>query len=220
MKLYSAGSSSGYPFEPLFDDGVHVAHPDDLKKDGVLILWGGEDISPSIYGDTRLNMHTRASLEPSQRDTREVALASRAIELGVPIIGICRGAQLMCALTGGNVIQHVVGHVRGGHVMHTNDGRHIITSSLHHQMLYPWNVEHCMLAWAHGLSKIHLDQDDMEWEFPAKAYKDGVLMEPEVVYFPKTKCLAIQGHPEFGNYRDTFVQYSQQLVEELLVPLI
>lgn len=214
MILYSALYQGGFPFEDLFDRTIAISRPEQLDPaNSALIIWGGEDISPSIYGE-RVNNMTHAKDTPSKRDRAEVALAQDAIEMGVPIIGICRGAQLMCALSGGKVIQHTTGHL-GSHEMLAAGGEVIVTSSLHHQMLYPWEVEHQLLAYTPQLSRCHWGEDDQEWAFPPHAYDtQGVLKEPEVVWFPKTRCLAIQGHPEFGTLKDRFVQYCRDLVKE------
>ena len=96
MQIYSALYRDGAHLERFGNLNV-VEDPSELKEPGILILHGGEDISPSIYGHG-LSSLTRASNKPSFRDRAEVALANRAIGLGIPIFGICRGAQLACAL--------------------------------------------------------------------------------------------------------------------------
>ena len=75
-----------------------------------LIISGGPDIEPGQYG---------ASAGPSttivrpERDAAEIALFRAALAAGVPVLGICRGMQLMNVALGGALIQHlpdVVGH--------------------------------------------------------------------------------------------------------------
>src|SRR3990167_10197392 len=87
--LYSAlDNYGGYPFHDLFDIVVPVYGPEDLiSTKGALVLWGGEDISPSIYGQRPSN-HTGARIDLSRRDQLELALSSSAIKQGIPIIGI------------------------------------------------------------------------------------------------------------------------------------
>jgi putative glutamine amidotransferase len=88
-----------------------VDHPDDVlgALDG-LVLAGGADIDPETYGAERhrCTINTRP-----ERDAVEVALTRRALELDMPLLGICRGMQLLNVACGGTLIQHLpddVGH--------------------------------------------------------------------------------------------------------------
>ncbi len=88
-----------------------VEDPDDVldRIDG-LILAGGADIDPSSYGAERDEM-TRHTVP--ERDRSELALARRAIERDMPVLGICRGMQLINVAQGGTLHQHLpalVGH--------------------------------------------------------------------------------------------------------------
>jgi gamma-glutamyl-gamma-aminobutyrate hydrolase PuuD len=206
--LYSAIYREWYPFHNLVNSLETVYSPDQLEDtNSYLVLWGGEDISPSLYGE-KPNKHTWATDSLGNRDEIEVKLALRAIEMGIPIIGICRGAQLMCALSGGKLVQHVTNHSNGNHKIITKDNKELSTSSLHHQMMYPFNVPHELIAKSKlNLSNKYLGEEEKEI---------NVEYEPEIVYFPTTKSLAIQGHPEYMDERTQFVRYCQQLVEEYL----
>jgi putative glutamine amidotransferase len=85
--------------------------PDELLDmlDG-LILSGGADIDPSNYGAER---HPATNGSVAERDRSEIALARRAIERNMPVLGICRGMQLINVALGGSLKQHLpdeVGH--------------------------------------------------------------------------------------------------------------
>lgn len=69
-----------------------------------LMLAGGADIDPSIYGAQReaQTVHT-----VPRRDAVEVALAREALARDVPLLGICRGMQLLNVACGGTLHQHV-----------------------------------------------------------------------------------------------------------------
>lgn len=69
-----------------------------------LILAGGEDVDPQLYGQER-GEHTVPG--DGLRDRGELALLRAAIELGVPVLGICRGQQLINVAFGGTLIQHL-----------------------------------------------------------------------------------------------------------------
>jgi gamma-glutamyl-gamma-aminobutyrate hydrolase PuuD len=180
-----------------------VYAPMDLKDHKLLILHGGEDISPSLYGERASRAF--AGNKPSKRDEAEVAIAQRAMELGMPILGICRGAQLMCALAGGRLWQHVTNH----HGDHTLDykGHKVVGNSCHHQMMIP-TMEMETLAYSDCLSP-------QKWGQDAEPYFDEE-PEPEIVYMPNQKALAVQGHPEWLNSTHPFVKLVKQLVNEKL----
>jgi len=77
--------------------------------DGVIISGGG-DIDPAIYGAAR---HPETIGIAHDRDSWELAVAEAAIETDVPLLGICRGMQLLNVVRGGTLNQHVpdlVGH--------------------------------------------------------------------------------------------------------------
>jgi putative glutamine amidotransferase len=75
-----------------------------------LVLAGGADVDPGTYG-AEPDPHTTHTVP--ERDAFEVALALCAMERDVPLLGICRGMQVMNVARGGTLIQHLpddVGH--------------------------------------------------------------------------------------------------------------
>ena len=92
-------------------DPALIDDPDEMldRIDG-LILAGGADIDPSSYG---AEPHPATNGTVPERDRAEIALARRAIERDMPVLGICRGMQLINVALGGTLRQHVpdlVGH--------------------------------------------------------------------------------------------------------------
>jgi putative glutamine amidotransferase len=69
-----------------------------------LILAGGADVDPASYGAER-DRHTVGTVP--ERDAFEIALALRAMERDIPVLGICRGMQVMNVARGGTLIQHL-----------------------------------------------------------------------------------------------------------------
>lgn len=196
MKLiYSAlYADDCHPFNALCDKVDYAKNPDDLKEhDSALVIWGGSDIHPGYYNHP---MH-RTTHPGGLRDRLEWSLMQRAIELGIPIFGVCRGAQMLCAAAGGYLIQDVKNHV-GHHTVHTAEGSFEV-NSIHHQMMC-WEgtkVEAELLAWSPVRLSINTDRTpyygyrDNEQFVPPEGWQ-----EPEFVYFPKIHGYAIQWHPE------------------------
>ncbi|HEY6745248.1 MAG TPA: gamma-glutamyl-gamma-aminobutyrate hydrolase family protein, partial [Mycobacteriales bacterium] len=69
-----------------------------------LILAGGSDLDPALYG---AEPDPRTTGVRPARDAGEVALLRAAIDADLPTLGICRGMQLMSACAGGTLVQHL-----------------------------------------------------------------------------------------------------------------
>lgn len=80
--------------------------------DGVVIA-GGADVEPVRYG---ADPDPRTGPPARERDAWELALIRAAIGQGVPLLGICRGMQLLNVALGGTLHQHLDGHT-GGHAV-------------------------------------------------------------------------------------------------------
>ena len=190
---------------------MHRGVPPDLNPNDTILLEGGADIATSIYKE-RPNKFTGGFNKP--RDLFEVRLTERGIKAGCSFIGICRGAQLLTAMLGGSLIQHVTGHSNGEHQMTTADGETMWATSVHHQMMYPFDLpSHDYEILAHSTepqSRCYLREQDLD--MIDRLPKDFV--EPEVVWFPKIRGLAIQGHPEYTVPADRFYQYCVNLAKE------
>lgn len=206
-------SGQGYPFDVLFDKVVNV------KKEGLegidaLVLWGGADIHASLYKQKASKLNHCWSL-PSDRDVFEWSCLKWCKINDIPTIGVCRGAQMQCAFAGGTLAQHVEGHGRS-HMVETHTGSRFFTSSVHHQMMNPYTnkVPHQLIAWASpGCSDLYVGEDN-------KQIEEMVLMrEPEIVWFPEIRALAIQGHPEYNMigtelFQDACLKYVREFVFE------
>ncbi|MEQ8142206.1 gamma-glutamyl-gamma-aminobutyrate hydrolase family protein [Streptomyces sp. OP7] len=114
-QLDAALLPAGYPRLVQRAGGLAVMLPPDAPEhaeaavarlDG-LVVAGGPDVEPVRYGaepDPRTGPPARA------RDAWELALIRAALERGVPLLGICRGMQLLNVALGGTLVQHIDGH--------------------------------------------------------------------------------------------------------------
>ncbi|GAA2261549.1 gamma-glutamyl-gamma-aminobutyrate hydrolase [Streptomyces ruber] len=88
-------------------DGPAYAAETVARLDG-LVIAGGPDVDPARYGAER---SPRTGPPAPERDAWELALIGAALDAGTPLLGICRGMQLLNVALGGTLVQHLDGHV-------------------------------------------------------------------------------------------------------------
>ena len=96
------------------DEAELLAH----RLDG-LLLSGGDDLDPAYYGQSDLGCRG----VDSRRDALEFALTHAFLAIGKPLLGICRGMQVLAAATGGTLIQDIPSQLG---IPHTYGQRHDI----------------------------------------------------------------------------------------------
>jgi putative glutamine amidotransferase len=82
-----------------------------LAAADAVIVTGGEDVDPSFYDGDPGEPHLGQTFPAA--DAAQVALVRRAVDDRTPLVGICRGMQLVNVALGGDLVQHLHG---GGHV--------------------------------------------------------------------------------------------------------
>ena len=191
MRLVSVLYNDCGPFNQLsvVDSWRVENNPKYLTEEDILLLHGGEDISPSIYNQEP-NEFCFAPRKPSRRDTLEIACVEQAVKMGLPIVGICRGAQLICALDGGSLCQHIFGHSQNGgqHPLYDPVTKEILCKSntAHHQMMIP-KPGNVILAQTQEKFRGFGENEEVT-EYTTC---------PEIVWFPEMRAIGIQGHPEW-----------------------
>lgn len=152
-----------------------------------LVLAGGADLNPERYAQTP---HAETAGWRDDRDTGELALVDGALQRDLPLLGICRGLQIMTVHAGGRLEQHlpdVVGHeghrpepgvfgihdvtLAPGSRVHAVLGDHVSVKSYHHQGVGdPGSLQ--VAGHAH-------DGSVEVVEVPGRRFAVGVLWHPE-----------------------------------------
>ena len=171
-----------------FLDWDQVTNPKDAD---VLFFTGGEDISPDLYNEER---HQSTGFS-KYRDTVELDDLNEFTSEGKrKVIGVCRGAQFLTAITGGKLIQVVTDHAGRLHQVMTTDGVLIDVNSYHHQMCLPNPSVTTPLGWALGVAQeLH--------GLPKGMQVSDSFVEPEAfnIRTKELDALCFQYHPEFGS---------------------
>lgn len=115
-----------------------------------IVIPGGPDVNTHFYYESEAYSTIPA---PMMRDLNEFRDLSKAIEMGIKSIGICRGAQLLCVASGGFLIQHVNFHAGFDHEIKIIDGAKFEVNSRHKQMMFPYSLpkdEYHVIGWSEG----------------------------------------------------------------------
>jgi putative glutamine amidotransferase len=151
-----------------------------------LILAGGVDVDPATYGASALPTTDPPNTE---RDAFELALARRALERDLPLLGICRGMQVMNVAAGGTLHQHVDNPIHRrtlgqfvDHEVRLEDGS--LAARAAGETVHPSKSHHHQAVDALGEGFVvtgRSPQDDLPEaiEDPARRYALGVQWHPE-----------------------------------------
>lgn len=196
--------SGNYQYKELFQ---HLGHKlvEHVEHADLVVFTGGEDVTPSYYGDTK---HQFTGNNES-RDASEAKIFNYCKDNGIPMVGICRGGQFLNVMSGGRMYQHVGEHTRSHYITDAVTGETVYVSSTHHQMMMP--SSEAVLVASSNLA------GDREW-FDGQVFKRDVSNQDiEVLYYPSSKALCFQPHPEFtGTEYDGMYHYFASLLKRYL----
>ncbi|RZQ59252.1 gamma-glutamyl-gamma-aminobutyrate hydrolase family protein [Amycolatopsis suaedae] len=88
---------------PVLLPPVEAGHAELVSRVDGLVLTGGADVDPARYGQ---QAHSSVVSRPD-RDVSEFALLDAALERGMPVLGVCRGMQVLNVALGGSLTQHL-----------------------------------------------------------------------------------------------------------------
>lgn len=169
----------------------------------IVVFGGGADVQPHLYGE---KAHITCVCD-AERDKRDRELFTKCYEEGIPMFGICRGAQFGHVMMGGKLFQHVDNHT-GDHGMWLKEENKIIPriSSVHHQMVIPHSGM-TVLGLTPGRSMTRY----MNSERRVRGKNDDI----EAFFYRNACFFGVQGHPEYEGYVQ-FREWTMDTIRELL----
>lgn len=176
-----------------------------------VVVWtGGADINPALYGSKTLP-GTGFSESRDKDDVRAITISRDKV-----LIGICRGAQLLnCIPNMGTLWQDVDRHGQYHEVEDYVTGKTWTVNSLHHQMMRP-TPDAVIVAGCKQATRKDTYEEAWFRNNPDRDEYKKYEVDPEVVWYPRTKSLLFQGHPEFGHPETT--EYFHELVTRYVLP--
>ncbi len=179
-----------------------------------LILEGGSDVSPKNYGETPLKPEWNGDYI---RDVYETQLLKEFVKQGKPVLGVCRGAQLINVAYGGTLYQDIA--------------TQIPTARNHRDAeIYDQNFHMIQILSSSGLSKIYPEKTTAKTNtIHHQAIKDlgkgliaeAICSEDQVIEAirldsPNDWVFATQWHPEFHDAKDPTLLDSAPLLTDFL----
>lgn len=220
--VHAVESAGGLPILiPLLND-FHELEGLLPRLDGILFS-GGIDLQPSLYGEEK---HSATETGDPKLDEFEFALASWALQEDIPILGVCRGMQLLNVVLGGDLYQDI-GSQYPGCLEHCR--RDLPRTTLSHQVNL---AEGSMIEKITGVRQLSVNSLHHQ---AVKNPGRGVLISgraddgiAETLEVPDHRfVVAAQGHPEevythvpvFSRLFEAFVNACANLPEPVAVPV-
>jgi microsomal dipeptidase-like Zn-dependent dipeptidase/gamma-glutamyl-gamma-aminobutyrate hydrolase PuuD len=184
--------NGGIPYLIPVTDNVETLHQIIAMLDG-LVMTGGEDIAPSYYGS---KPHIKLEEVNPERDLYELTLLKLAMDRNVPILGICRGLQLINVAMGGTLYQDIPSEYTS-----TIDHRLKDSDELpkHHLSILPNSLINQIFGTTELVvnSNHHQGIKQVAPGLKVTAWSSDKL--PEVIEaYPTRPILAVQFHPEIS----------------------
>ena len=172
-------------------------------EDSDIVVWtGGSDINPALYNEKPAG----AGGWSTTRDKEDVEAVKASGDRFK--VGICRGAQLLNVIpNGGTLWQDVDKHTHGGHSIQDKiTGETVFVNSMHHQALRLTDKAELVAFTNLSTTKYGYDRSWHCDEGPEE-------VDVEAAWYPDTKSLCLQWHPEFAYPESSNEKYTMALME-------
>ncbi|MBN2064162.1 MAG: gamma-glutamyl-gamma-aminobutyrate hydrolase family protein [Sedimentisphaerales bacterium] len=152
-----------------------------------LIFTGGLDLDPALWHEPK---HPATTIVHQRRQNFELRLLTAAMEMQLPILGICLGMQLISVAHGGKLTQHIPdSHGQIDHGYNGNKTRHKVTLNQDSKLQTWLNTDSIEVPSAHHQGVINCGR-----LLPAAIADDGIIEAVELPGYPF--LTAVQWHPE------------------------
>lgn len=205
MDIYVEGSSyEERQFAEMFSRArcKRAATPEEAD---LVVFTGGPDVTPALYGEEP-HSSTRVNRE---RDISDLKLFDFCRKEGIPMLGVCRGAQFGTVMHGGKLYQDVNEHY-GDHGMYDRISGTVIprVSSVHHQM--------AMDNQKNGMEIVATSTKSTLRSLNDKDFQKGVGKDIEAFFYRETCFFGVQGHPEYRRYNH-FAKWTLDTIQNLII---
>ncbi|MDL2310762.1 gamma-glutamyl-gamma-aminobutyrate hydrolase family protein [Peptostreptococcaceae bacterium OttesenSCG-928-C18] len=203
----------------LESGGIPIIMPQVLEKDILdeyiemvdgLILVGGSDISPYLYNEGPNRFLDSTS---PIRDEIEMYLLEKAVDKNIPLLGVCRGMQLMNIFFGGTLYQDIYSQCDDVFNHSDRDGKRVI---YYHKIDI---VKNSRLYEIYGSELVvntfhHQAIKDVGNGFKVTAKTDDGVIEA-IEYEKDHFIMGIQFHPEFPEHNKKFYKIFEYFIRNL-----
>lgn len=182
----------------------------DIHGADLVVFAGGPDVDPCYYGEKPVPSY----YGDEERDYSDISAYLTCLEEGIPMFGVCRGAQFLAVMAGFKLVQDLDNHQTDHPML---DVRQNIllekVSSVHHQSVIPGPGMQVLGSTSMSTSK---------WLNPTTRLtkeKLGNLKYPRDVeaYFIRETCaIGVQGHPEYKRY-NAYAKWCLDLINEFVI---
>ncbi|NMG08047.1 gamma-glutamyl-gamma-aminobutyrate hydrolase family protein [Brasilonema sp. UFV-L1] len=181
-----------------------------------LILSGGGDIDPVFYNGCA---HPTIYSVDSHRDAFELQVARFALDNHIPVLGICRGLQILIVVSGGTLIPHIPDEY-GTSVLHRLEPGPELRQSTEHMIKLNANSRLAKLIQKTQISVVSFHHQAARtigpgWRAVAYALEDGVIEAIEHEHHPW--AIGVQWHPELSPNDPNHQRIFQDFVESTLL---
>ncbi len=177
--------------------GYSLEETEDLvSRVDAVIIPGGDDISPSLYGQERLSC---TGISKAERDLWEPWLVEATLKANKPLLGICKGSQMIQVALGGQLVQDIP-------TAHPGNTIHVQTEP-------PEVAVHAVTIFDNTPLGGYLQEQDLPLNFAVNSYHHQTVVEPlasrvslmgrakdgiiEAIYVPEARfAWGVQWHPE------------------------
>ena len=172
-------------------------------KADLVVFAGSTDVDPALYHEPK---HAMTQTPNKEEDDAALKMFRHCKRKGIPMLGVCKGAQILHVAMGGKLYQHINNHYGDHSIRDVRTDEVIeVVSSNHHQSVIPQEGMQVLAVANLSTNK---------WRTPL--VNDGTKStDVEAFFYENPGIIGIQGHPEYRGY-DYYAAWVLQLIDDLI----